>query len=546
MNSGMNAFRKLSANTGTRKVLAGDVSPVEAFAHASIAWNPVMHFRSCERNRLCENSCDHFCEKLVEGGMSYIEGVDRGQQQLLPPSVEEYVGENAPVRFIDAFVEKLDVASLGFERAEPAETGRPPYNPRDLLKLYLYGYLQRVRSSRRLEAEALRNLEVIWLLRGLRPDFKTIAEFRREHRAAFKGVFKEFNLLCRKLELFGAELVAIDGAKFKAVNSPKRHYTAKQLAELVQQIDERIEAYLGRLDAEDAGAADLPATPTGAELKAKLATLQERRTRYEDWQKQLAQSGQTEISLTDPDSRGQKKVGVGYNVQIAVDAKHDLIVAPEVVQDQNDLGQLHPMATVAQEQLHKPDLAAVADAGYHEAQQLEQCEQAGIVTYVPAGAGTSGQAPGGQPVYPKTEFTYDGEQDRYRCPAGQTLKFGYTANTRGKARRYYYHIAACGVCARRAQCTTASYRKISRLENEAVVERQAARVATKPQVVAERKTIVEHVFGTLRLGGHDQFLCRGLEMVRAEFSLSALSYNLRRALNVLGVEKLMAGLASGA
>lgn len=478
--------------------------------------------------------------------MSYVQGVDRGQDHLLPPRVEEYVADNAPVRFIDAFVDGLDLGALGFERARPAGTGRPPYDPRDLLKLYGYGYLNRVRSSRRLEAEATRNLEVIWLLRGVRPDFKTIADFRKDNRACFKGVFKAFNLLCRKLELFGAELVAIDGAKFKAVNSPKRHYTAEQLQELVEQIDARIEAYLGGLDAEDAEAADLPAAPTRAEWQARLELLQARRTHYLDWQKQLATRGQTEISLTDPDSRGQKKVGVGYNVQVAVDAKHDLIVEPEVVQDQNDLAQLHPMATAAQAALEQPKLQAVADTGYHEAQQLEKCEQAGIVTYVPASEGTSGQAPDGRKVYPKTDFTYDAAQDLYRCPAGQRLVFGYAAADRGKDRRYYYNITGCGPCAQREECTSASYRKISRLENEAVVERQAARVAAQPAVVAERKTIVEHVFGTLRLWGHDEFLCRGLEMVRAEFSLSALSYNLRRALNVLGAEKLTAGLANGA
>jgi transposase len=472
--------------------------------------------------------------------MSYIAGLDRTQTQLLPASVEDYVPADAPVRFIDAFVDGLDFGQLEFGRARPAGTGRPGYHPRDLLKLYLYGYLHRVRSSRRLEAEAARNLEVIWLLRGLRPDFKTIADFRKDNRACFKGVFKAFNLLCRKLELFGAELIAIDGAKFKAVNSPKRHYTAEQLQELVTQIDERIEKYLGRLDDEDAAAADTPAPPTRAELQTKIATLQERRQGYHDLQKQLAQSGQTEISLTDPDSRGQKKVGVGYNVQIAVDAKHDLIVEPDVVQDQNDLAQLHPMAVKARTELAVGKMPTVADTGYHEAGQLEKCEQAGIETYVPASAGTRGQAPNGCTVYPKTDFTYDAARDVYRCPAGQELKLGYRGENRGKARDYYYNAAACGACAQRPACTTAKYRKISRLENEAVVERQAARVAAKPEVVAERKTIVEHVFGTLRLWGHDEFLCRGLAMVRAEFSLSALSYNLRRVLNLKSVAELLA------
>lgn len=478
--------------------------------------------------------------------MRYIEGEDRKQTQLLPASVEEYVGEEAAVRVIEAFVTGLDLGRLGFGRAQPAATGRPAYAPQDLLKLYLYGYLHRIRSSRRLEAEAGRNLEVIWLLRTLRPDFKTIADFRRDNRGCFKGVFREFNLLVRKLELFGAELVAVDGAKFKAVNSARRHYTAKQLTELIAQIETRIEEYLGGMDQEDATHADLPAGPTKEELAAKLVTLRERQARYRDWQAQMKASGQTEISLTDPDSRGQKKVGVGYNVQVAVDAKHDLIVESAVVQEQNDLAQLHPMATAAQEKLAVQALSVVADAGYHEAQQLEKCEQAGLTTYVPAPAGTSGQGPAGQAVYPKTDFTYATTKDQYRCPAGQTLERGYDTTSRGKARHYYYNVTACGACPQRTQCTTAPYRKISRLENEAVVERQAARVLAKPEVVAERKTIVEHVFGTLRLWGHDEFLCRGLERVRAEFSLSALSYNLRRALNLLGVPTLLAALRPNA
>ena len=478
--------------------------------------------------------------------MSYVQGVDRGQGQLLPPTVEEYVAENAPVRVISGFVDGLDIAQLGFERAQPAGTGRPPYDPRDLLKLYAYGYLNRVRSSRRLEAETTRNLEVMWLLRCVRPDFKTIADFRKDNRACFKEVFRAFNLLCRKLELFGAELVAIDGAKFKAVNSLTRHYTAEQLRELIAQIDSRIEEYLGYLESEDEATADLPGNPTTAELQAKLALLQERRERHRETQQQLAQSGRNELSLTDPDSRAQKKVGVGYNVQIAVDAKHDLIVAPEVVQDQNDLGQLHAMANAAKTALGVDQLPVVADRGYHEAGQLEKCENDDIETYVPAGGGTNGQAPGGRTVYPKTDFTYEPTQDIYRCPAGQELRQGYGGQMYGKSRSYYYNVAACKACPQRAACTTACYRKISRLENEAVVERQAARVAAKPELVAQRKTIVEHVFGTLRLCGHDEFLCRGLEMVRAEFSLSALSYNVRRALNILGVEKLLAAMRNPA
>ena len=475
--------------------------------------------------------------------MRYITGDDRRQVQMLPPTVEEYVSAAAPVRVIDAFVDQLDLEALGFLAARGG-TGRPPYHPAMLLKLYAYGYLQRVRSSRRLEAECTRNLEVIWLTGNLRPDHWTIAAFRREHQARFKSVLREFNLVCRKLELFGAELVAIDGAKFKAVNSPKRHYTAAQLTELIAHIDTRIDDYVQQLDQADEAAADVPGQPTTDELAAKLAQLQQRRAVHAELHAALAGSGQTEVSLTDPDSRGQKNVGVGYNVQVAVDAKHDLIAAESVEQAANDLGQLAPMAQAAQAEIGVT--TAVADAGYHEAGQLEKCEQANLTTYVPAPGTRSGQANGGAAVYPKELFRYDATQDCYHCPAGQELARAGVGSKNGKERIYYLNTAACRPCPLKAQCTTARYRKLSRLQNEPVVERQAARVKERPEVVAERKTIVEHVFGTLRLWGHDEFLCRGLGMVRAEFSLSALTYNLRRALNIVGVAQLLAVLRPAA
>lgn len=470
--------------------------------------------------------------------MSYICGVDRHQVQLLPPSVEEYVEAEASVRAIDAFVAGLDLRALGFDSG-PADTGRPGYAPADLLRLYAYGYLNRIRSSRRLEAETHRNLEVIWLLRGLRPDHWTIAAFRREHRARFKAVLREFNLLCRKLELFGAELVAIDGAKFKAVNSPGRHFTAEELRAALAQIDARIEDYLERLDQADTEQAGAPERPAAQNLAEKLAQLLDRSARYQHLKDTLAAAGQNEIALTDPDSRGQKKVQVGYNVQVAVDAHHDLIVEAAVVQDQNDLAQLHPMAAAAQQELAAPALTAVADAGYHAAEQLEKCEQDKIATYVPAPGGTAGRTSDGTTVYPKARFTYQPERDSYRCPAGTELPFVAEGRDRGRLRRYYYKASACAGCALKAQCTHAAYRRLSRLPNEAVVERQAARVAARPEVVRERKTIVEHVFGTLRLWGHDTFLCRGLEMVRAEFTLSAFAYNLRRALNLKSVAQIL-------
>jgi len=471
--------------------------------------------------------------------MSYQRGIDRSQTDLLPACLEDYVREDAPVRFIEAFVEGLDLKTLGFQRSEPAALGRPPYDPADLLKLYLYGYLNRIRSSRRLEAETKRNLELMWLLKKLSPDFKTIADFRKDNRSCFKGVFKQFNLLCRKLELFGAELVAIDGSKFKALNNPKRHYTTKQLQELVAKIEERIEEYLKQLDTQDSEAEGVAERPTRKGLEEKLCALRERKGKYDEWLADMGSSGTQELSLTDADSRGQKRVGVGYNVQVAVDAKHDLIVEPEVVQAANDLGQLSAMAQAARQELQVESIKVVADAGYHEAVQLETCEKAGIETYLPAPGTTRGRSKSGQSVYPKDKFSYDPARDVYRCPAGQELPRGNQCIVKGKTKHYYYNWKACQGCALRSQCTTGSYRRIARVANESVVERQAQRSALKPKLLAKRKTIVEHVFGTLRNWGHDCFLMRGLAAVRAEFSLSALTYNLRRVLNLIELPQFL-------
>lgn len=481
---------------------------------------------------------------LCQGGVSvsYHRGPDRSQTHLLPPCVEDYVAPDAPVRFIDAFVEELDFQQLGFTHAQPAATGRPPLHPADLLKLYLY----RIRSSRRLEAEAARNLELIWLLRNLRPDFKTIADFRKDNRACFKNVFKQFNLLCRRLDLFGAELLAIDGAKFKAVNNPRRHDTQEQLQELLQKIETRIDQYLAELDGQDAVAKGAPAAPSRAALSEKIAQLRARRGRYEELLGEMAARGQSEVSLTDADSRGMMRVGVGYNAQVAVDAKHHLIAVEEVVQAANDQAQLSGMAVAAKEALGMASVKVVADAGYHEARQLEACEAAGIETYVPAPARSSGQSRQGRLVYRKEAFSYDAVRDSYRCPGGQPLARRRTRTRRGKTLHEYANGRACRGCAQRACCTAGAYRVIERLANEAVVERQAARVAAHSEWVARRKEIVEHVFGTLRNWWHDSFLLRGLEKVRAEFSLSALSYNVRRVLSVVGVEELLKALGGAA
>ena len=478
--------------------------------------------------------------------MSYSRGPDRCQTQLLPSCVEDFVPPNSPVRFLDAFIEGLDFAELGFTHSQPADTGRPPYHPADLTKLMVYSYTHRIRSSRRQEAEAKRNLELMWLLRGIRPDFKTIADFRKNNLKAFKALFKRFNLLCRELGLFGAELAAIDGSKFKAVNNSRRHYSDEQLKEIVAKIEKRIDEYLSDLEAEDEQNPASP-PPTEQELKQKIKELQARKTDYEGWLKEMAQNEQNQKSLTDEDSRKLKGPHghlIGFNVQVAVDAKHDLIVAEEVVQDANDRNQLAPMAIAAKEELQVTSLKVVADAGYHHADHFEQCEEAGVEAYVPAQGKTGGQSRDGKEVYPKDQFVYNAATNTYCCPAGQTLTQMSQNECRGRQLLHYYNRTACKQCSLRPQCTQSPYRKISRLPNEEVVEQMAQRVKSNPEYVSRRKQIVEHVFGTLRQWEHDTFLMRGLDKVRAEFSISCLVYNLRRVMSLVSLEKLLAAVGA--
>jgi transposase len=480
--------------------------------------------------------------------MSYLRGPDRSQAQLLPPSLEDYVPAEAPVRFIEAFVEQVDYQQLGFAHAQPAPTGRPPYHPGDLLALYLYGYLNRIRSSRRLEAEAGRNMELIWLLRGLRPDFKTIADFRKNNRENFKGLFKQFNLWCRKLDLFGAELVAIDGSKFKALNNSRRHYTQEELKESIGRIEKRIEDYLSQLDSEDRDAEGVAPAPSPSQLKEKIEQLRATKSDYGQMLEGLHKSKQNELSLTDPDSRKMKGAQgqhfIGYNVQTAVDAKHHLIVAEDVVQCASDRNQLAHMAQQAKEALAVEHLKVVADKGYHEADQLEACEQAAIETFVPAPGTTSGKGKGGKEIFPKERFTYNDKTDTYHCPGGHSLERHCLNTSRGKQRVIYANISACKQCPLKDQCTTGEFREIARRVNEVVVERAAVRAKANPQILTQRKEIVEHPYGSMRLWGHDVFLLRGLQKVRAEFSLSALVYNLRRVINLVSLERLRAVMKS--
>ena len=461
---------------------------------------------------------------------------------LLPEAVEDYVGADNPVRFVDAFVDGLDLREAGFARVEAKATGRPGYAPADLLKLYIYGYLNRVRSSRRLEAETRRNIEVIWLVRSLRPDFKTIADFRRDNRAAFRAVFREFVVLCRGLDLFGRELLAVDGTRIKAVNNKDRNFTRGALATFIREADEKLAKYMKRLDEGDvdeerAGGNDRGRG--GGKLAEKIAAIGARRDRHRALLDELDRTGENQISLTDPDARAMArmtKVGVGYNVQIAVDVKHQLIAEQEVSNQVLDLGLLAPTVEAAMATLGVERIEAVADRGYFKIEDLEACERAGVTAYVPKPVRGAAVREG---FFPKEEFLYDAERDAFTCPGGQTLASRYESRSRGIVKIDYSNRNACKACALRPRCTR-TFRRVSRLENEAVLDRVAARLAARPGILDQRRQSVEHPFGTIKQWMQGAFLMRRLENVRGEFSLTALAYNIRRAITLVGIPSLIA------
>ena len=476
--------------------------------------------------------------------MPHIAGHNRSQALLLPESVDDYVGPENPVRFIDAFVDGLDLAAAGFVRVAPQVTGRPGYAPKDLLKLYVYGYLNRVRSSRRLEAETHRNIEVIWLLRHLKPDFKTIADFRRDNRKAFRPIFRQFVLLCRQLDLFGRELLAVDGTRIKAVNNKDRNFTRASLTKFIEVADAKLDDYLQRLDRSDVSESGTAGSRT-KNLAEKIAAIRERRTRCKAMLTELDRTGEEQISLTDPDSRAMAahtRVAVGYNIQVAVDAKHKLIVEQQVTNQVVDMGQLTRTAAPAKDVLGVETIAVVADKGYFKIEDIEACEKAGIEPYVPRPQRGPSVKAG---LFRKDEFSYDAASDSFVCPAGQRLHPYSSSFLRGLSKTNYTNKPACDDCAIRSRCTNGRFRTVSRLENEAVLDRMQARLAERPDVVDRRRETVEHPFGTIKQWmNQGAFLTRGLEKVRAEFSLTALAYNLRRVLNIVGFSELMAAVAA--
>src|SRR3984893_11014755 len=486
---------------------------------------------------------------------AFKSGESREQASLLPARIEDYVEPNNPVRALESLFCVLDLEKLGFPYADRGlEVGQPPYDPADLLKLYLYGYINQIRSSRRLEREACRNLELIWLLKKLRPGYRTIANFRKENWKALKAVNRSFVLLVRELGLVGGTVVAIDGSFFHGDASKASIFTRKRLAAQIANLDLEIEAYGRALEDNDAAEARNRTDGhgdggggDGGDLGAKVSALMARRSRAQADLDRLEANGETQMSLTDPDARLLAKNGqalVGYNVQSVVDDKHKLIIASEVVNDSSDVGQLHAMATAAKDTLEAEALQVLADVGYYSSTELKACEDDGIVAYVPPSEGTGRLEKQGR--FSLKDFSYDGAADAYRCPAGALLRpmKGRWQNTSGRLEiRYASRKAICGTCPLRARCLTpkARYRTIGRWEHEDVLERHRARMQGADELMRRRSAIVEHPFGTLKCrAGYRHFLVRGFNKVRGECSLMALCYNFTRVLNILGFERFVA------
>jgi transposase len=491
---------------------------------------------------------------------SFKSGVNRDQPSFLPPCLEDYVDRNNPVRAIEAYVDAVNLEGAGFRRpGSDGGRGQPPYDPKDLLKLYIYGYTHRIRSSRGLAREATRNLELIWLLRRIEPGYRTIANFRKENWAALKALCRDFVLMMCELGLVGGECVAIDGAFFDGNASKASITTRKKLAERLAAVDRDIEAYGAALEATDQ-AEEAAHTSVdrdggggnGEDVAQRVAALMEKRAEVQAKLAQLEASGETQLSRTDPDARRLSKSGqvvVGYNVQIAVDDKHKLIVASEVVNDGNDSGQLYTMAKVAKQELGVETLTALADGGYYNGNALKDCEDNGIVAYVPLVQRSERLAAQGRLSH--EEFIYDAAADAYRCPAGALLRSsqGRKLNAGRIEIRYTSRKADCDACALRSRCLSAKTptRSIQRWEHEAVLERHRARMKADEVQMRRRAELAEHPFGTLKCrAGYRHFLVRGFNKVRGEWSLMALCYNFSRVLSIVGLDRLIAHLAQRA
>ena len=470
----------------------------------------------------------------------FVEGQDRSQSTLFPERLDDYIAEDNPVRAIDVFIDELALEQLGFDGMQPEATGRPAYHPAVLLKIYLYGYLNRIQSSRRLERETQRNVELIWLTGRLMPDFKTIADFRTDNGKAIRNVCREFIVLCRRLNLFSEAMVAIDGSKFKAVNNRDNNFTDRKLRARMQQLEESIGRYLAELDRADREPT-LVTEGNVSRLKEKVATVKAHLQRLKQMGQQLREAPDGQVSLTDPDARSMATSGrgtgiVGYNVQTAVDTKHHLIVAHEVTNVGHDRTQLFSMATQARSATGMEELTVVADRGYFKGEEILDCDQAGITPLVSKPLTSNSKADG---RFDKRNFVYIAEDDVYRCPAGQRAIKRFTTIEHGMTLHKYWS-SACPRCPLKAQCTTSDYRRITRWEHEAVLEAMQERLDRQPDAMKLRRQTVEHPFGTLKAWmGATHFLTKRLPRVSTEMSLHVLAYNLKRVMQIVGIVPLM-------
>ena len=474
----------------------------------------------------------------------FVEGTDRGQMTLLPARLDDYIAEDNPARAVDVFVDNLDLDKLGFIRVQPLDMGRPGYDPRMMLKLYIYGYLNRVPSSRRLERECQRNIEVIWLTGQLAPDFKTIADFRKDNGKAIREVCRTFVALCRKLDLLSSASVAIDGSKFKAVNARDKNFTEAKMKRRLARIDESIARYLSQLETADRHGNAVPEAKV-TRLKSKIEKLKEEIVRLNAINAEMMESEDGQISLTDPDARSMATSGkdtgiVGYNVQIAVDTQHHLIVAHEVTNVGTDRHQLSNMAEQARSEMDVEKLEAIADRGYYEGEEIKDCEDAGISVTLPKPQTSGAKAEG---RFGKQDFVYVAGDDSYRCPAGERLAYRFTGVEKGKAiRRYWTNV--CRRCALKAQCTNGPERRISRWEHEAVLEKVQARLDHNPDAMRVRRSTAEHPFGTIKCWmGATHFLMTTLPKVATEMALNVLAYNMKRVIAIMGIGALLEAMA---
>ena len=474
----------------------------------------------------------------------FVEGADRRQGILLPEYLDDYVGEESPVRVIDVFVDELDLAALGFTGVVPEATGRPAYHPAVLLKIYLYGYLNQVQSSRRLEREAQRNIELMWLVGRLAPDFKTIADFRRDNGAAIRATCRSFVMMCRQLGLIGGATVAIDGSRFRAVNTRDKNYTPGAIRLRMDQVDASIARYLKMLDT-----ADRQEDPVGeirvARLSKRLEALRRQMRQLQAMDEAVAAAPDHQVSLTDPDARAMATNGkgtgmVGYNVQAAVDAKYHLIVAHEVTNIGHDRSQLANMARQAKEAAGSEELTVLADRGYFSGVEIVACGEAGVTPIVPR-LFTYGAKP--EHRFGRQDFIYDAERDHYTCPAGAKLTKIHRRVDHTEDFDRYRHLSACFTCPLRPRCTPTQRRIIKRWEHEAVIDAMQRRLDQMPNAMRLRRSLVEHVFGTIKdWMGRAHFRTRRLANVGTEMSLHVLAYNLKRAIAVLGIPALTAAM----